>query len=229
MTRNPDNEIPLIYLASSYGHLGRMTEAEAAIESANDVRARQGMGALSLESVDRYGGSPFKGEIDFNRFGGEAAQKRLRAGLSEIPALTWQYLITTRKVLGPDGKYLLSYEIEGATELDLATAKTFYDRGVVFIDGSDERNWREGHIPNSIHLTEGRDSEDPTKPRLRETTLREVVAKTDEIVFCFYADETDKTPWAPAGAIKWGYQKVYYFVDGAAAWKAAGYPIETGE
>ena len=99
----------------------------------------------------------------------------------------------------------------------------------MFIDGSIERNWREGHIPNSIHLPESRASEDPTRRRLTNTTLREVVAKTDEIVFCFYWDESDEAPWAPAGAIKWGYQKVYYFVGGAPAWKAAGYPIETGE
>ena len=120
------------------------------------------------------------------------------------------------------------YEIKGATELGLATAKAFYDRGVVFIDGSYERNWREGHIPNSIHLPASRDSEDPTRRRLTNTTLREVVAKTDEIVFCFYADG-DETPWAPAKAIKWGYQNVYYYFGGAPAWKAAGYPIETGE
>ncbi|GAF86928.1 unnamed protein product, partial [marine sediment metagenome] len=126
--RNPDNEIPLIYLASSYGHLGRMAEAEAAIEAANDVRARHGKGDLSLERQDDTGlriFSPFEGEIDFNRFGGEAAQKRLRAGLSQIPALTWQYLITTQLHLTPEQIWIPSYEIEGATEIDLATAKSF--------------------------------------------------------------------------------------------------------
>ncbi len=227
--RNPDNEIPLIYLASSYGHLGRMPEAEAAIEAANDVRARLGLGDLSLERIVPGGFSPFQGEIDFNRFGGEAAQKRLRAGLSEIPALTWQYLITVRLRLGPDSKTLASYEIEGATEIDLATAKSFYDRGVVFIDGSNEQNWREGHIPGSISLPEDRDP-NPTKPRLRETTLTAIVDKTDEVVFCWTPSPGGSgIPWAPAKTIKWGYQKVYYFVGGTPAWKAVGYPIETGE
>ncbi len=209
-----------------------MTEAEAAIEAANDVRARHGMGDLSLESVDHSisGYSPFMGEIDFNRFGGEAAQKRLRAGLSEIPALTWQYLITTRKVLDPDGKFFFSYEIEGATEIDLATAKSFYDRGVMFIDSSDEKIWRQGHIPNSVHLPEDRNAEDLTMRRLTETTLGEVADKTDEIVFLWYVSASVESPaWKTAKAIKWGYQKVYYFVGGAPAWKAAGYPIETGE
>ena len=59
--------------------------------------------------------------------------------------------------------------------------------------------------------------------------MHAVTDKTDEIVFYWYAADTSQTPWAPAKAIKWGYQKVFYFVGGAPAWKAAGYPIETGE
>jgi Tfp pilus assembly protein PilF len=46
--RNPDNELPLIYLASSYGHLGRIKDADDAIEAANDRRAELGMGDLTL-------------------------------------------------------------------------------------------------------------------------------------------------------------------------------------
>jgi len=42
--RNPENEKPLIYLASSYGHLSRMREAEDTIETANDLRATIGLG-----------------------------------------------------------------------------------------------------------------------------------------------------------------------------------------
>ena len=227
--RNPDNEIPLIYLASSYGHLGRMTEAEAAIEAANDVRAGLGMGDLTLERIQHSlsGSTPFNGEIDFTRFGGEAAKKRLRAGLSEIPALNWQYLITALQVLGAGNT---SFEIEGATEIDLAMAKSFYDRGALFIDVSFERHWREGHIPNSVHLPVERNSADPTKPRLTEITLRAIADESDEIVFLICSPGAPCTPaWPTAKAIKWGYQKVYYFVGGAPAWKAAGYPIETGE
>ena len=37
--RNPDSEMSLIYIASAYGHLGRMREAEDAIETANELRA----------------------------------------------------------------------------------------------------------------------------------------------------------------------------------------------
>ena len=132
--------------------------------------------------------------------------------------------------LTSDQIWIPSYEIEGATEIDLATAKSFYDRGVMFIDASDEKIWRQGHIPNSVHLPDYRNAEDLTRRRLTETTLREVADKTDEIVFLWYAPESGEIPaWETAKAIKWGYQKVYYFIGGAPAWKAAGYPIKTGE
>ncbi|GAF86931.1 unnamed protein product [marine sediment metagenome] len=100
----------------------------------------------------------------------------------------------------------------------------------MFIDTSDEKIWRQGHIPNSVHLPEDRNAEDLTRRRLTETTLREVADMTDEIVFLWHLPTSGETPaWETAKAIKWGYQKVYYFVGGAPAWKAAGYPIETGE
>jgi hypothetical protein len=85
--RNPDAGIPRIYLASTSAHLGRQTEAESTIEAANDLRAGHGRGDLGLEA-NAGGYSPFTGEIEFGRFGGGAAQKRLRAGLSVIPALS---------------------------------------------------------------------------------------------------------------------------------------------
>jgi tetratricopeptide (TPR) repeat protein len=97
--RNPDSEMSLIYLASSYGHLGDLRKAEATIETANDLRATNSLSALSLERNKRInkliinieGCSP--GEIDFSRFGPKQARDRLRLGLSKIPALNWQSLI----------------------------------------------------------------------------------------------------------------------------------------
>jgi rhodanese-related sulfurtransferase len=228
--RNPDNEIPLIYLASSYGHLGRMAEAEAAIEAANDVRAKLGSGDLSLESVDPNlsGFSPVQGELDFSRFGSDAAQQRLRVGLSEIPALTWHSLITTRLLLDENNLTIGSYDINGAVEIDLATARSFHERGVVFIDTSPAKVWRAGHVPASINLPEERSPEEQTTRRLTAQTLGSILAKSQEVVFYYYAVGPPGTPWAGAKASKWGYQKVYYFNGGARAWKVAGYPIETG-
>jgi TolB-like protein/class 3 adenylate cyclase/Flp pilus assembly protein TadD len=88
--RNPDSETSLIYLASSYGHLGDLRKADATIETANDLRATNSLGALRLENINK---SCSRGEIDFPRFGPKQAQDRLRLGLSKIPALGWQNLI----------------------------------------------------------------------------------------------------------------------------------------
>jgi TolB-like protein/class 3 adenylate cyclase/Flp pilus assembly protein TadD/rhodanese-related sulfurtransferase len=229
--RNPENEKPLIYLASSYGHLSRMREAEDTIETANDLRATFGLGALSLERVDptTSGFSPFTGEIDFASFGTKPAQARLRAGLSDIPALTWQYLITVHHVVGQQNA---RYEIDGGTEIDLATAKSFHDKGVVFIDTSSEALWKKGRVPGALNLPSQRDVDDPTEKRFRETTLSEIVDKSEEVVFYWWAPgwyDSSAIIWVAAKAVNWGYQKVYYFHGGTPAWKEAGYPIEKGE
>ena len=229
--RNPNNELPLIYLAASYGHLGRIKDADDTIEAANDLRDKLGEGDLSLERKSNEWYSPFKGEIDFTRFGRKQAQERVRVGLTEIPALTWQYLVT------PLGAYENTwFEVKGATVIDVATAKFFHDRGVVFIDVRPEV---QGWIPGAVHLSEPRPVA-PSNRRLTETTLMNILDKTDEVVFycgvlaqhleqlaekgpgCHYS------PFASAKALTWGYQNVFYFAKGFPGWKEAGYPVEKG-
>ena len=90
---NPDSETSLIYLASSYGHLGNLRKAEATIETANDLRATNSLSALTFEGNIIAGCSPITDGFDFPRFGPKQAQDRLRLGLSKIPALDWQTLI----------------------------------------------------------------------------------------------------------------------------------------
>jgi tetratricopeptide (TPR) repeat protein len=226
--RNPDNELPLIYLASSYGHLGRIKDADDAIEAANDIRAKLGFGDLSLEKTSRYF-SPFQGEIDFTRIGGKPTEARVRAGLADIPALTWQYRVT---VIEPDaatsvGQTNVLFEIDGVTEIDIQTAKALYDQGALFIDVSNEDFWIQGHLPGAIHLPAGRFA-DPGKVSFRESALRELANLDEEIVFHRYDQSTHVPALSAAKAANWGYRRVYMFVGGAPAWKEAGYPIETG-
>ncbi len=224
--RNPADERPLIYLASSYSHLGRMLKAEDTIEAANDLRATFGEGALSLEKAVDDGYSPFTGEIDFPSFGSTNAQNRLRKGLSNIPALTWQYLVKVHYVLN-EGANTWS-EAQGATLIDLATAKALYDRGALFIDTSIENDGQRkiGWVSGSVHLPLV--ERNPAKKRLRETTLSKIADKTDELVFYWCAPGNFCAPTtAIAKTINWGYQNVYYFTGGIQAWKEAGYPIET--
>ena len=84
-------------------------------------------------------------------------------------------------------------------------------------------------MPGAIHLPAYRNKQDPTKPRLKETTLREVVKKDEEVVLYWYSPGTGYPAFATAKVVNWGYKKVYYFVGGAKAWKEAGYPVEAGE
>jgi adenylate cyclase len=225
--RNPDSETSLIYLASSYGHLGNMRQAEDTIETANDLRATYGLSALSLESKRNDAGwSPFRGEIDFPSFGLKQAQDRLRLGLSKIPALTWQYLIRIPPFPKPD---TTGIEVEGATEINLATAKSFHDRGVMFIDlGSDREGlWKKGRVAGAINLPHPENY--PGGVSMRETELNKILDKSEEVVFywCSSGKIQCNDYFATAKAVSWGYQKVYYFLGGAPAWKEAGYPIET--
>ncbi len=221
--RNPDNELPLIYLASSYGHLGRIKDADNAIEAANDIQAKLGMGDLTLERMpDTYTDTPFRGEIDFPRFGGRLAQDRVRAGLSDIPALTWQYRVTTHSVLGAGNTW---YEVEGATKIDVHTAKSLHDRGTVFIDTSHPNAWKKQHIPGAVHLPYLR-LKDSAQARFTEETLMAVADKTEEIVVHCRDKGCISGAWEAAKAANWGYQKVYFFRFGAQAWKDAGYPVD---
>ena len=110
--------------------------------------------------------------------------------------------------------------VEGATEIDVSTAKTLHDRGLRFIDVRGSYDWKSGHIPGASGLSY------PT-----EASLMEIVDKTDEVVFycdCAGSPTCNLSPNASARAVAWGYQNVYYLTD-AGAWSAAGYPLETAE
>ena len=227
MKRNPDNELPLIYLAATYGHLGRIKDADDIIETANLLRARQGKGELNIEKkLSRSASAGVMDEFDFPRFGVKQAQERIRSGLIEIPALKWQTLVTPR---GFPGNFW--YEIKGATEIDVATAKSLHDKGVVFIDMSTENVWQEGHIPGAFNLRAGRDNEDPSKKRFKEVMLKDIVDKNEEVVL--YKCSSPGRCWNPAfnvaKAVNWGYQKVFYLSGGTKAWMEAGHPVEGGE
>ena len=108
------------WLASSDGHLGRNKDADDAIESANDLRIKLGESFLNLERKSTK--DHFTGVIDFHRFGGKQARERVRAGLTEIPALMWQDLITHFGA----GTIKHWFEVKGATMIDVHTAKSLW-------------------------------------------------------------------------------------------------------
>jgi tetratricopeptide (TPR) repeat protein len=222
--RNVDDDFLWIYLASSYGHLGRIKDADDAIESANDLRAKRGEDFLNLEGKADKTEWHFMSGIDFSRSGEKQAQERLRAGLTEIPALTWQHLVTHFADVG-----IQWFEVKGATAIDVRTAKSLHNRGVTFVDARSERfRNKQGWIPRSVSLPEPR-SNNPNNRRLTEKTLMNILDKTDEVVFYGFvgAGAGDDSAFASAKAVNWGYQNVFYFEEGIHGWKEAGYPVET--
>ena len=224
---NPGNELPWIYLASAYGHLGQMAKADETIEAVNDVRFEQGLGELSLRDHSAF---PYRvvdrknTQFDFGRFG--QAQERVRAGLVDIPALTWQYRITWRRGFGESES--ISLEVEGASEVDIVHAKALYDRGAVFIDASSPESFKEQHIGGSINLPYYR-SPDPARPYFTRETLMAIADKSQEIVLFCDSRGCLYLAWVTAKAANWGYQIVFFFRGGTQAWKEAGFSVERVE
>ncbi len=110
--------------------------------------------------------------------------------------------------------------VEGATEIDVSTAKALHDRGIPFIDARKKRRWKQGHIPSASSLYVQ-----------TEAALMEIVDKDEEVVFycnCVGSPSCNLSPNASARAVAWGYQNVYYTTD-TDAWDAAGYPLEKAE
>ncbi len=108
-------------------------------------------------------------------------------------------------------------EVEGATTVDVATAKALFDRDVPFVDVRNDRYYGAGHISGAVHLR-------LATAAFSESALAEVASKDQEVVI--YCDG----PWCSVSseacemAVSWGWKKVYYFRDGYPGWKAAGYP-----
>jgi len=209
--RNPADDWTFIYLAATYGHLGRDQEAKQALDSANTLRAKAGWGTLTTQTISDHradGGRRYY----FNWF---SDYEPLREGLRKAgvePEKSWHTLISS----GPSG-----YDVKGAKTINAETAKALHTRGVPFIDIW--FFWPKKRISGSHYL-------DVWSYEFNDATLQEIVDKNQE--FVIYSSRDGDSRWGPravARAVSWGYEKVYFFHDGLDAWKMAGYPIETGK
>ena len=115
------------------------------------------------------------------------------------------------------GNSFSGYAIEGATEIDVSTAKSLHDRGVRFIDARFELKWEKGHIPGASNLISA---------WVTEEALMKIVGKDEEVVFYCDGADCSASPYACAKALSLGYEKVYYFAEGYPGWESAGHPIE---
>ena len=119
----------------------------------------------------------------------------------------WEDLLIGDKYTG--------FAVEGASKIDVSTAKTLHDRGVQFIDVRWERNWKKGHIPGASNIE-----------FVDEAALKEIVNKNEEVVFYCSGVRCNASAQACAKAVSWDYEKVYYFAEGYPGWESAGHPIE---
>ena len=194
-----------IYLVSVYGHLGRLAEAAAALEKANELRADAGWGPYSLTSVDDL---LWVGDPDLFKEG-------LRnAGVG--PEQDWSVLIKTASTAGAP-----EVEIEGVAKIDAEQAKDLHDREVPFVDVS--RPWYEARIPGArfLMIWFGGDSD------FNEVRLARIAARDQPLVI--YSSGLERRAVnACAMAATWGFSNVYYFERGLKKWRAAGYPVEKG-
>ena len=202
--QNPDDNWNFVYLTATYGQLGRELKAQQAMDRANELRAQEGWGVLTLHNTRRR--NYYEG---LNYFQWTGDYKPLREGLRKAGVKherEWRSLSS-------------SAEVTGATTIDAKTAKILHERGVPFIDVF--ITWLKGRIPGSYFLEEYTDE-------FNDARLAEIVDKNQEVVI--YSSRSSHDQYiirATARAVSWGFKKVYFFPAGLGKWKAAGYPVET--
>jgi rhodanese-related sulfurtransferase len=207
---DPDDELALILLAATYGHLGRLQEAGSAIVQANELRRKRQedlaegpmrvgldvflVGPYTLDDVDLW---PFKEQTDRDRL-------RLGLQLAGLPEAGEEEEVSPT-------------EIAGATTIDATGAKAMFDRGVPFIDVRADGDRSMGHIPGDVHLN--------LDDAFGEESLGVVGSKDQPMAIYCMGPRCLRSSEACAQAVSWGFTEVRYFREGFPAWKAAGFPI----
>jgi rhodanese-related sulfurtransferase len=110
------------------------------------------------------------------------------------------------------------YSVDGATKIDVATAKTLRDRGVVFIDVRAPKDFARGHVPGAKNID--------VKTDMTKESVLQAVGLDDEVVFSCHGRYCMDSACASAKAVTWGFTRVHYFAGGFPAWREAGYPVE---
>ena len=125
----------------------------------------------------------------------------------------WKTLLTT------SGSKVIA--VEGATRIDISTAKTLHERGVRFIDTRGYSAWFVGRIPGAFGLA--------------SPTAAAIMPKVDTPATVVISCDCDvgsagcnRSPNASAMAVALGFQNVSYFTN-FDEWDPAGYPIEKTE
>ena len=194
-----------LFLAASYAQVGRLEEAREALEKFNVLRMQSGKIPLTVASIESW---RFKLRRDIERIQDGFRKAGMPEGVSASFRLDWAHDVLPSEA-----------EVEGATTIDAAMAKSLFDRGVPFIDVRDSDYWNAGHVPGALSLNLFED--------FTESKLADIAAKDQEFVIIAHGSAVSpRSARASARAVHWGFTKVYYFRDGFAGWKSAGYPVQ---
>lgn len=113
-------------------------------------------------------------------------------------------------------------DLDQAIEVKLANVKKFFDAGAaVFVDAREAPEYAEGHISGALSV--------PFDDAVKKPALLEPFKRAGKpiILYCSGGDcELSKD--LAKNMLAEGIRKVLVFTDGFPAWKAAGYPVESG-
>ena len=219
ITRNPQDDWAMVFLAAVYGHLDQKEKADAILKNVGELRASLGKGSLTWESVDvelfrsrGFGGVRFtgmRGGRDIVRDG------LLKAGVER--GFEWIPLVTTVEASSSVAGSEAEYQVEGATTISVEAAKELHARGVPFVETA-PRVWLRGHVPGA-HLMDWFTGE------FNKQRLSQVIDNSGEVVISGWYFQRHAAS-ASAAAVSWGFKNVYYFPAGLRGWQRAGYPVE---
>lgn len=128
-----------------------------------------------------------------------------------------------------DSSYNSPESVKGATTVDAAKAQELWKQRAWFIDPRKSEQYEAGRIPGALNIEYDPDAKQATglgDQLLTEVSLAAEVPKNEAVVFYCNAEACDRSSWAAALAVEWGWEKVYYFRLGYPAWTKAGYAVE---
>jgi tetratricopeptide (TPR) repeat protein len=205
----PDYEYLWADLAMTYGYLGRIEEARAAVRKRN-VLARN-VPDLTLQGHESWWTGQYSYDLAYldQMVQGLSLAGVPSGAIDEPTEVNYKDLVT---------KSAGTFDVAGAIEIDASGAKTLHDRGVAFIDSRGSSFYGRGHIPGATNLLFPR--------QLTIDSLSQLVGLDDEVVFYCDGPNCQLSPNSCAKALTWGYTRVYYFAGGFPEWRSAGYPVE---
>lgn len=119
--------------------------------------------------------------------------------------------------------------VAGAKTVSAAEAHKLWEDRAWFIDPRKPSQYEAARIPGAINLEYDPDPNQAaglSDQAMTEQTLTAEVPKDEPVVFYCNAGACDRSSWAAALALEWGWTDVYYFREGIPAWTAAGYAVE---